>query len=123
MNQNELPHLEWFDKLHEELRSEFQAATESARELRPNLEVKRRELQEKCKGWTTSLADPNLDPKIRDLIQNHLTEAVSQLEEVDDLIAESDLAARSPNDHLDLAEALRRHEHLARTIEAGDPTT
>src|SRR5436190_23978695 len=116
MTENGLEQTLWVQQLRELLGAEFDAAHSASLERRPQLMVDKNNLQEKCNGWAKSLADPNLDAKVRDLIQNHFADAISRIDEIDAEISDCEMGARSSEQLMNLSLAANRLEKLSTTI-------
>ena len=122
MTEQDLLTAEWITPLRHAVTQEFAVAIEALCERRPQLQEERHQLDERRKGWSTSLADPNLNPKLRELIQTEWAHAVERSEEIDAQLAEASAGDRSVDELFDLAAAARRLVRLEKVLASDDAT-
>jgi len=114
--------LPWFESLVEDAKQELS----SLRDRRPHkvdlLESEREQLVKKRKGWSQSLADPELPHGVRVALQNDWAAAEVRVKEITSLLAEDswlDSQEASLFDQQDVTERLHR---LADVLAAHNPT-
>lgn len=118
-NLNALP---WFAEVMDLVRERFAEIRVGQRDMRPDLQHEYRQLEANSKGWSASLANPNLATTLRRNIEEQYGGALERMEEIEAILVEQD----AQNDHADTLvnpdEVLDRLRSLADVLSDNNPT-
>src|SRR3954469_9588025 len=97
---------DWFGPLYEEIDRELQRLASGQHDRRPALEQESVDLRATIRGWSQSLAKPELDPSVREDLEAQYAEAKARLRELESAVAGLDGQAVQRHRQLDPASAL-----------------
>jgi hypothetical protein len=113
---------DWFGPLCDEIRAELARLDGGRHDHRPVLEREAAELESKIRGWSLSLAKPDLPADVRDDIESGYAGARARIREIQAALAGEDGRAAQRDRLLDPAAALARLRRLADVLARGNVT-
>jgi len=113
---------EWFSPLVEDVRGEMARRADSKPDQRSALERDLKEEQARASGWSMSLADPDLSPKLRAAIQTDWDKSLARQQEIENLLAESEHREERLAEVLDPNQVIERLERLPEVLASHNPT-
>ena len=122
MDDTRLQQLDWYPELIEYIRQALRHRAEHQHNQRPSLEHELQALQAKKKGWSLSLAKPNLNANVRDAIEVEWAKAVAREQEIEATLQELNGREHLVEELVDPAGILDRLNRLADILAANNPT-
>ncbi|MCH9033551.1 MAG: hypothetical protein IID42_03505 [Planctomycetes bacterium] len=112
----------WLPELMELVRRELSRLTENQHDQRPALEQEVKVLDGKIKGWSESLAKPDLTTALRTAIESDWSVALERRQEIENILTEREAQSEQADRIVDESEVLRRLEQLADVLADNNPT-
>ena len=112
----------WLPELMELVRRELSRLTENQHDQRPALEQEVKVLDGKIKGWSESMAKPDLTTALRTAIESDWSVALERRQEIENILTEREAQSEQADRIVDESEVLRRLEQLADVLADNNPT-
>ena len=122
MDVQDLNNTTWFGPLVEEVRQSLAKMNEQGRNHRPALEYERQELQERCGGWSQTLAKPNLHSTLREKIEAEYGAALERQQEIDAQLVESEVQGQRLEGLFEPQAVIDRLQRLDQVLAESNPT-
>jgi hypothetical protein len=119
---NNVQQLPWLPEIMELVRDELSTLTETQHEQRPALEQEVKLLEDKIKGWSASLAKPDLSTALRTAIESDCSAALDRRQDIENSLAEREAQHEQADRLVDESEVLHRIEQLADVLDRNNPT-
>jgi hypothetical protein len=118
----ELQRTEWFGPLLQRLKEEFDRLTSADVDQRPALERECQAVRTKIAGWRQSLANPDLNPGVRALVERDLGQALETEKDLERAVAEIEACRHQLQPILDPQRVVDRLNRLGRVLAESDPS-
>lgn len=112
----------WFTELRSQVQVELDRFLTAREDRRPALEQELRQLRERIRGWTMSLADPELSPAVRKMLEANLEGALTEQAEAETRLRQAEAEAIRTRREVSAAEVADRLNRLADVLAGQDPT-
>ena len=114
--------LPWLPELMELVSRELAQLTENQHDQRPALEQEVKVLDGKIKGWSESLAKPDLTTALRTVIESDWSAALERRQEIENSLTEWDAQREQADRIVEESEVLRSLEQLENVLAGSNPT-
>jgi hypothetical protein len=122
MQVHDLEATEWFAPLMIEVQRELDRIAAGRPDLRPALEQEWRDLEDKKRGWSQSLAKPDLGPALRAAVEAEFEAALVRQQEIERQQAECDQHRQQVDQVVDPRQVVDRLDRLSEILAGSDPT-
>jgi hypothetical protein len=119
---HDLQELSWFHSLVKQIEAELNALSSDRHDMRPTLEKEKDQLRERIQGWSLSLAKPDLNSTLREMLEKDLETALRRQQEIDQQLVEADALRRHAQAIVDPQQVADRLNRLADVLAAQNPT-
>jgi predicted transcriptional regulator len=122
MNGNGVSLPEWFAPLCDEINRELARLSQTDQDHRPALVKAVADLRERIRGWSNSLAKPDLNPAVREDLEVEYANAKARVRELESALEGLDGLVEQQRKILDPRDVLERLQRLADVMASGNVT-
>ena len=122
MEVRDVESLPWFPELVSQIQVRLEDLTAERHQQRPALQKELEELLAKVKGWSQSLAKPDLDPTLRAAIEAQWSEALERQQEIEQSLAEEDAKRSNLAQTFHPQQVVDRLSRLENVLASNNPT-
>jgi hypothetical protein len=119
---DDLMRLEWFEPLMQQVQQELDRTSQEQTDRRPALAHAVQELQTNICGWSQTLANPNLSPAVRDLVEGNLAQAIGKKADLERQLAEHEAARERIRTVVNPQQTVDQLNRLAEILAGDNPT-
>ena len=113
---------DWFGPLCEEIERELARLSQTENDRRPAIVKEIADLRETIRGWSISLAKPELNPAVREDLEVRYADAKASLRELESALEGLEGQAQQKHKLLDHKQVLERMNRLAEVLASGNVT-
>ena len=113
---------DWFGPLCEEIERELARLSQTENDRRPAIVKEIADLRETIRGWSISLAKPELNPAVREDLEVRYADAKASLRELESALEGLEGQAQQKHKLLDPKQVLERMNRLAEVLASGNVT-
>ena len=122
MTKVEVLQMDWYRKLLAEVQIEYDRLVDRQQVQAPALEQEKTGLQRQVQGWSQSLAKPDLDPHVRDDVENKYAAALRRIAEIEATIASRSAEVKQIQSVVDPEAVADRLNRLAEVLAGTNPS-